>query len=273
MTDRHSPTIFHLFLGFLAAAGLLAVPVLARSGPDSEHHGMRGTQGMHDGSGPHGACLISSADADGDGAVSQSELDRVLTAIDGDRDGVLTHEEIRAHREALPEASNEGSATGDHRPHRHGMHHLERSLDRDGQIQVTEIWAHFDAMDTDDDGLVSAEEHQGLRCEHRRKMGGEMHGHSSAMAGTIALRGADEDGDGSVTLSEWNAFLATVDADGDGRVTGAELRHRLHPDAESMGLDVEELDRAFDRQDENGDGIVSEDEMPHPRHPRHGHHG
>ena len=261
MTDRRRSTISHLLLGLLATAALLAVPVLAHSG-----------RGDH-GSGPHGACLLSSADADGDGAVSQSELNRLLATIDGDGDGVLTREEVRAHRDALPGAESEDAATGDHGSHMRGMHHLKKGLKGDGQIQVTEIRAHFDEMDTDGDGLVSAEEHHGLRCEHRQKMRGEMHGHSGAGAGTIALRGADEDEDGSVTLSEWNAFLATVDADGDGRVTGVELRHGTQPACQSMGLDVDELDLVFDRHDENGDGTVTEDEMPHSRHPRHGHHG
>lgn len=252
--------IFLLFT-LLCTGALLAAPVVAQPAGGGPHgpHGFHGGPG-HGGPG-HGPGPFFGADADEDGAVSQAELDAILASVDTDGDGILSHEELQAHHRALREADAEAddSPRGRRGPRQRMMRHMMMRLDADGdgQIQTSEVQAHFDELDADGDGVVSADELPCLRC-----------GHAKRLFGAAALKGADADQDGDVTLSEWNAFLATVDADGDGRVSLTELRDRIHPDREPPSVAVEDLDATFDRLDENGDGVVSADELPRRRGPR-----
>ncbi len=100
----------------------------------------------------------------------------------------------------------------------------------------------------------------------------------------------DANGDGKVNAAEMSAhgeaMFAEADADGDGLVTReemravhearrAERRKQYSADKNDDGVvDRTEFINAaqarFDALDENGDGVLSEDEQPH-RHRRHRH--
>lgn len=101
----------------------------------------------------------------------------------------------------------------------------------------------------------------------------------------------DEDGDGKVSVSELDArhqeFLAGADKDGDGFITKEEMKalHETHkaehktrmfPDANNDGkVSRREFEDAardhFNELDQNGDGLIGEDEME-DHHGMRGHH-
>ena len=111
------------------------------------------------GNGPrHGAMLerLKAADTNGDGMISKAEaaalprLAERFDAIDTNHDGQLTKDEMRAFHEA-----QRGS-------------HGKALLGPDGKITrdafLAKAAARFDAMDTNKDGVVTADE---LKAAHR----------------------------------------------------------------------------------------------------------
>ncbi len=95
---------------------------------------------------------------------------------------------------------------------------------------------HFDRMDKNGDGKITAEEM------------------SEAHAGLIAK--ADSDGDGAVTKEEMKAFH---------KARREEWKAKHNPDKNGDGVvdRTEFTDAAgenFDKMDKNGDGVLSEDE-------------
>ena len=76
-----------------------------------------------------------------------------------------------------------------------------------------------------------------------------------------AIMAADTDGDGKISLLEWEAFQAKRNAKGDAAKSFARI------DSNHDGfIDRAELDaffaKRFARLDKNGDGILTADEMP-----------
>ncbi len=124
----------------LALAAAIAVPALAQQGPGGDRPALP--------------------------ASVSSLQDRVLAtslAIDGDNDGFVTVEEIRAHREAQ-------------RAQRAQARLLRLDADGDGRVSVAEFeaprLARIAALDADGDGEVTREEMRAARHERGGRRGG-----------------------------------------------------------------------------------------------------
>ncbi len=137
----------------------------------------------------------------------------------------------------------------------------------DGTISAEEWSALFDTLDADDDGLLEAAE---LPAPRGMVAGGLP---AAALAHFIG-RGADTDGDGSVTAREWEARVAALDADGDGTLAASELPLRRTAGIEELppfvsewdadgdgGLGAAELAALFDAADTNDDDTLGEEEL------------
>ena len=108
---------------------------------------------------------------------------------------------------------------------------------------------HWDKMDTNGDGEITADEASDRFAEH--------------------LAAADTDGSGGVSKDEMKAFH---------QARRAERREKRNPDKNDDGVvdKTEFLNAAqerFDRLDKDGDGVLSEDERRRKRGHRGRHHG
>lgn len=80
----------------------------------------------------------------------------------------------------------------------------------------------------------------------------------------------DTNGDGVVTLEELEALgaarFAEMDTDGDGSISADEMLAAMQERAaERMAKGIE---RMIEKHDENGDGVLSAEELPQPKHDR-----
>ncbi|MDJ0835164.1 MAG: hypothetical protein QNK37_01530 [Acidobacteriota bacterium] len=218
-----------------------------RGGHRGGHHGLRGG-------------LIALADSDQDGNITTDEWSAFLASVTADDGETIDHDKVRA---LLPE----------NRGHRH--------RENPPTITVADAQAAFERMDADDDGVVSADE----------MPRGRMRGMRRALGAMILLEGADTDGEPGLTADEWSTFLANLDEDGDGAFTSEQLAALIHAnlgleqppegrgprmidrfDSDGDGTpDIAGLQAAFNKLDANGDGAITEDELPPMR--RHGHRG
>lgn len=181
----------------LAAAALLAAPFALAEEKDDETEGHQGrhmemmqehtdTMGDHmEKMGGHLETIFGRIDADGNGEVTQAELDATRAArvaeIDSDGDGNISADELIAARAAR----------------------LKK--------QVEQRLAH---LDSDGDGLVSVDEYQATgeyaQGRHRGKgrRGHRAGRHGGSHAGMIMHFDADEDG--AVSLEEFKSGIAST---------------------------------------------------------------
>ena len=156
-------------------AGLLALSGAALAAPDTgclRDDAARGERGKR--MAAMDAQLterFNSADTDGDGKLSQAEaqagmprLGERFAVLDGDGDGFISASDVRGHA-----AAGMGRGGSDRKARL-----AEADSDGDGQLSQAEVEAamprlaeRFDAVDSNDDGLLSRDEMQAFRAAKR----------------------------------------------------------------------------------------------------------
>ncbi len=164
------------------------------------------------------------SDSNSDGVLTRAEFDAgrdaTFARLDGDNNGNLTREEMRAER---GERGGRGQRGG--RGHRGGGMHMLTSADANGDGSITrdEFLArpieHFDRLDANNDGVISADE---------RPQRGERGDRSERRERRADRPNPDANGDGSFSRAEFSAMgsgmFERLDANDDGRVTQEEAQ-------------------------------------------------
>lgn len=181
--------------------------------------------GPQESRGRHG---VFQSDSNSDGVLTRAEFDAGRTAmfarLDGDNNGQLTREEMRAERR------DHGGRRGGHRGgHRDGggMHHLASAdANNDGNITREEFLARpnemFRRLDANNDGVISANERpqRGERDDRGERR--------ADRADRPERPDPDANNDGTISRAEFTAMGAglfeRLDANNDGRVTQEEAR-------------------------------------------------
>jgi Ca2+-binding EF-hand superfamily protein len=180
------------------------------------------------------------ADTNKDGSIDRAEFDALrgthFAAFDANSDGLLTAEEFKAAREKRrAEMKSHAGQNGDVSRHGEGM--LKRiDTSGDGRVTADEWQAsslqRFVRLDADGDGAISAEE---MSVRHGKGMDGDAAGgHRMKMGHGGMLDRADSDGDGQISRAEWDAagtdMFARMDQNGDGKIAVDELPHKRKKD-------------------------------------------
>ncbi|MEE8525053.1 MAG: hypothetical protein V3T72_14045 [Thermoanaerobaculia bacterium] len=163
-------------------------------------------------------------------------------------------------------------------------------LDGDGVVTAEEFAAtdpRFEALDQNGDGLLTEDDLEAL------------HAGAGSFVAARVIGLADSDRDRMVSADEWRHFLETLDPDGDGLFDATDLRplaadrrpsadqprhrgrgHEGGPGSRGPGeggfaawldhdqdgaLEIEDLDAIFFGLDGDGDGALSDEELPRPR--------
>lgn len=233
-------------VALLATAGALATPT---SGQDSSKDAPR----HHHGAGMMGAHLFERWDKDHDGRINIAELpDRMkrhLTAIDANKDGVLTRAEfdqgktqLMALREKELDKNGDGKVTDEERHEAMRAHIVERFVEQDknhdGYLTETEVnareWSMVKAADSNSDSRVTLDELK-VAFDEGKMRPPARRGHGPGAGMTEAEMKAhaqkrfaadDKNSDGFLTESEipgrW-AHIKVADSNQDNRVTFDEL--------------------------------------------------
>ncbi|MGV0036576.1 MAG: EF-hand domain-containing protein [Candidatus Azotimanducaceae bacterium WSBS_2022_MAG_OTU7] len=192
---------------------------------------------------------IKRIDANSDGVVTMDEIQlgqtetstrmhKFFDGVDGDGDGSMTGKEARAAAFGFIDKDGDGYLT------KAELHNAKPS----GRIMGRPTDQMMGKFDTDDDGMISAEEFNLLDQDRN------------------IMEGLDTNSDGAVTMDEINhliapaqarmaerqaemsarvhKFFSEADTDGDGSVTGKEAQAA-----------------AFNRIDKNGDGYLTHEEL------------
>lgn len=179
-------------------------------------------------------------DRDGDGELSADELgDAAVERLDRTGDGRVTQEDF------------EGRDRGERLARFFQTRFLRHAdVDRDRDVETTELAAFLDGLDADADGILSPEELAsiGPRRGQGERLGpppgsgrGRRSGPGFEPGGGALAQALDEDEDGLIERLDVEALFAKADADGDGVLAGAELagprgRHGGRPFDRRPGL-------------------------------------
>jgi hypothetical protein len=153
--------------GLLAGAALLlALPAFAQPAPGPRPHHPPGGYG-----GPMMLMrLLDRADQDFDGKVTEAELtsavERQFAAMDGNKDGALTLQEVQAYAASQARRAPTGEQLERMNQHTAAMFRMA-DADRDGRVTPEEfrvpVLAMFRALDADGDRVVTKAELPAMR--------------------------------------------------------------------------------------------------------------
>ncbi len=240
--------------------------------------GRIGRQGRRGHRGPDRmAGIAAAADADKSGTVTQAEWAEFVGGIDTNTDGLVSEEELKAHREAHQKAMGferpEGHEGGKHHARHRKMGFMD--TDGDGVLETEDLNAAFTKLDRNGDGELSEADRPKRGDRDRKRARGHFRGHR--ISGHL-MRQADLNGDEQLTQSEWTGYLATLDSNTDGLLSREELEAARpadaaqHPEhvagAEPKPLEVARLTELFSRRDADANGVIEGDEWHRRRGPR-----
>jgi Ca2+-binding EF-hand superfamily protein len=265
---------------YLSLAAVLALCVVAEARPRHRHHfggfgrppAMDGGDGETARPGPQmapseerklvkkGFLLARVADTDDSRSISAEEWQAFLDSLNADEEGAV---DMDALVEQLPEPKDGREID------------VERlsavlDVDDDGVVEIEDLQTIFDALDANEDGEL-------MTAETRKR---KRFGKKAKRRGGKVVRLADADESGDVTAEEWDDFLASLGADDEGvfdvqtliallpeREDGFpegfadKLARMLDRDRDEL-LELEDLEEIFLQLDKDGDGALSEDEIP-----------
>ena len=237
--------------GMLTSVVALLGTATALAAPTSGQDSTKGTTPHHRGG--MGARIFDRWDKDHDGRIAIAELParmkQHLTAIDANKDGVLTRAEfdqgtaqLKALREKELDKNGDGKVTDEERHEAMRAHVVERFVEqdknRDGYLIESEVdaheWAIVKVADANSDSRVTLDElkvafdegkmrppHHGGRGMHPGMTEADMKAHAQKR-----FAADDKNSDGALTESEvpgrW-AHIKAADANQDNRVTFDEL--------------------------------------------------
>lgn len=173
-------------------------------------------------------------------------------------------------------------------PAERGQHFIQKfDKDNDGKVSKDEFPGpaeHFTRMDNNEDGFITADE---VRAARPPRMGGIPDGNGPKGTGQNFIGKFDKDNDGKVSKDEFPGpaeHFSDMDKNGDGFVTADEMPQVSKPQMDGTGPHgirknfIKRLDKDNDGKvskeeftgppehftglDKNGDGFITEDEMP-----------
>lgn len=206
--------------------------------------------------------VMEAGDADGDGKLTSSEIStalsakasgqtdgqddlaaRIVAALDTDGDGSLSSSEISTAITNAASRESEAQAMGGPRGHHHGPPPAGGSVSASGSSGV------FESLDTNKDGVVSAEELAAANSGD---------GASGTSAASDLIGAADQDGDGSLNGGEFYALLDQGKATGtDASTTLASLMSGSTASTDLMQKLLAQLDTALTSSSSTASGSVS----------------
>ena len=223
--------------------------------------------------------IVTALDANRDGVISAIEIKNApaaLASLDKDHDGKITREEVRPNFGPGGPGGRPPGQGGN------GSQEMVKTLlgfdkNGDGKLSKEELPERMQGMfargDVNKDGFLSKDEIEKLagssggnnrggegEREERRGPGGPQ-----GMRPDPVFSALDTDNDGVISAAEIKASassLSKLDKNGDGQLTQDELRPNMGPRGMRGGNPAAMVDRLFAENDKNGDGKLSKAEAP-----------